>query len=34
MPFTVIDATGLFIQPEIRDLEAALRVLVDPTDSF
>ncbi len=34
VPFTVIGATGLFIQPEIRDLEAALRVLADPADSF
>jgi DNA helicase-2/ATP-dependent DNA helicase PcrA len=34
IPFSVVGATGLFIQPEIRDLEAALRVLADPTDSF
>ena len=34
LPFSVIGATGLFIQPEIRDLEAALRVLADPSDSF
>ncbi len=33
IPFSVVGATGLFSQPEIRDLEAALRVLVDPTDS-
>jgi superfamily I DNA/RNA helicase/RecB family exonuclease len=33
IPFSVSGATGLFIQPEIRDLEAALRVLADPTDS-
>jgi superfamily I DNA/RNA helicase/RecB family exonuclease len=34
IPFSVVGATGLFIQPEIRDLEAALRVLADPTDSY
>ena len=33
IPHTVVGGSGLFLQPEIRDLEAALRVLVDPEDS-
>ena len=33
IPYAVVGATGLFLQPEIRDLEAAMRVLADPTDS-
>ncbi len=33
IPYSVIGATGLFVQPEVRDLEAALRVLADPADS-
>jgi DNA helicase II / ATP-dependent DNA helicase PcrA len=33
VPHTVVGATGLFLQPEVRDLEAALRVLADPDDS-
>ena len=33
IPYVVVGATGLFLQPEIRDLEAAMRVLADPTDS-
>ena len=33
IPHTVVGGSGLFLQPEIRDLESALRVLVDPEDS-
>jgi ATP-dependent exoDNAse (exonuclease V) beta subunit len=33
IPYSVIGATGLFVQPEVRDLESALRVLADPADS-
>ena len=33
IPHTVVGGAGLFLQPEIRDVEAALRVLVDPEDS-
>ncbi len=33
IPAVVTGGIGLFVQPEIRDLEAALRVLVDPEDS-
>jgi superfamily I DNA/RNA helicase len=33
IPYVVVGTTGLFLQPEIRDLEAAMRVLADPTDS-
>ncbi len=33
IPFTVIGGTGLFALPEIRDLEAALRVAANPDDS-
>ena len=33
VPHTVVGGSGLFLQPEIRDLESALRVLVDPDDS-
>ena len=32
IPFAVVGGTGLFSLPEIRDLEAAIRTLVDPTD--
>ncbi|MGZ6340803.1 MAG: ATP-dependent helicase, partial [Candidatus Limnocylindrales bacterium] len=34
IPAVVTGGIGLFVQPEIRDLEAALRVLVDPEDSI
>ncbi|MDQ3492579.1 MAG: ATP-dependent helicase, partial [Chloroflexota bacterium] len=33
IPYAVVGATGLFLQPEIRDVEAALRVMADPADS-
>ncbi len=33
IPYAVVGATGLFLQPEIRDVEAALRVLASPSDS-
>ncbi len=32
IPVVVIGGTGLFVQPEVRDLEAALRTMVDPHD--
>ena len=34
IPYQVIGATGLFVQPEIRDVEAALRVIAHPSDSI
>jgi DNA helicase II / ATP-dependent DNA helicase PcrA len=33
IPFTVIGGTGLFVQPDVRDVEAALRVIARPSDS-
>ncbi len=33
IPYTVVGGMGLFGQPEIRDLEAALRVCANPDDS-
>jgi DNA helicase-2/ATP-dependent DNA helicase PcrA len=33
IPFTVAGGSGLFAQPEVRDAEAALRVMTDPDDS-
>jgi len=33
IPFTVVGGTGLFAQPDVRDLEAALRVAANPGDS-
>jgi superfamily I DNA/RNA helicase/RecB family exonuclease len=33
IPFTVIGGSGLFIQPDVRDAEAALRVMANPGDS-
>jgi DNA helicase II / ATP-dependent DNA helicase PcrA len=33
IPYTVVGGAGLFSQPEIRDLEAALRVCANPNDS-
>ena len=33
IPFTVVGGAGLFSLPEIRDLEAALRVCANPNDS-
>ncbi|MGA2513512.1 MAG: ATP-dependent DNA helicase [Candidatus Limnocylindrales bacterium] len=33
IPYTLIGGVGLFAQPEIRDLEAALRVCANPNDS-
>lgn len=33
IPYSVVGATGLFAQPEIRDVEAALRVMANPADS-
>jgi DNA helicase-2/ATP-dependent DNA helicase PcrA len=32
IPFTVAGGSGLFAQPEVRDAEAALRVMTDPDD--
>ncbi len=34
IPYTLIGGTGLFLQPEIRDLEAALRVCANPADDI
>jgi superfamily I DNA/RNA helicase/RecB family exonuclease len=33
IPFTVIGGGGLFVQPDVRDAEAALRVIANPADS-
>lgn len=33
IPYVLVGGTGLFLQPEIRDLEAALRVCANPDDS-
>ena len=33
IPYSLVGATGLFLQPEIRDLEAALRVCGNPADN-
>ncbi|MDP8904021.1 MAG: ATP-dependent helicase [Chloroflexota bacterium] len=33
IPFTVIGGTGIFVQPDVRDAEAALRVIAAPSDS-
>ena len=33
IPFTVIGGSGLFVQPDVRDVEAALRVIAKPSDS-
>ncbi len=33
IPYSVVGGVGLFVQPEIRDLEAALRVCANPNDS-
>jgi superfamily I DNA/RNA helicase/RecB family exonuclease len=33
IPFVVVGGTGLFAQPDVRDVEAALRVIADPSDS-
>jgi DNA helicase-2/ATP-dependent DNA helicase PcrA len=33
IPYSIVGGTGLFAQPEIRDLEAALRVCANPDDS-
>jgi len=33
IPYSVVGGMGLFLQPEIRDLEAALRVCANPADS-
>jgi len=33
IPFTVVGGTGLFAQPDVRDLEAALRAAANPEDS-
>jgi len=33
IPYALVGGTGLFGEPEVRDVEAALRVIVDPTDS-
>jgi len=33
IPYSIVGGMGLFAQPEIRDLEAALRVCANPTDS-
>ncbi len=33
IPYALVGGTGLFLQPEIRDLEACLRVFANPEDS-
>jgi superfamily I DNA/RNA helicase/RecB family exonuclease len=33
IPYVVVGGTGLFAVPEVRDVEAALRVATNPTDS-
>jgi DNA helicase II / ATP-dependent DNA helicase PcrA len=33
IPYTIVGGAGLFLPPEIRDLEAALRVCANPNDS-
>jgi DNA helicase-2/ATP-dependent DNA helicase PcrA len=33
IPYSLVGATGIFLQPEIRDLEAALRVCASPADN-
>ncbi len=33
IPFALVGGAGLFAEPEVRDVEAALRVIADPTDS-
>jgi ATP-dependent exoDNAse (exonuclease V) beta subunit len=33
IPYVVVGGTGLFAQPDVRDVEAALRVIADPSDS-
>ena len=33
IPYVLVGGTGLFAEPEVRDVEAALRVIADPTDS-
>ena len=32
IPLVVVGGSGLFLQPEVRDVEAALRTMVDPHD--
>jgi len=33
IPYTQVGGTGLFAEPEVRDVEAALRVIANPSDS-
>jgi DNA helicase-2/ATP-dependent DNA helicase PcrA len=33
IPHVVVGSSGLFAQPEVRDVEAALRMIADPSDS-
>jgi DNA helicase II / ATP-dependent DNA helicase PcrA len=33
IPYALVGGSGLFAEPEVRDVEAALRVIADPTDS-
>ena len=33
IPYALVGGAGLFAEPEVRDVEAALRVMADPSDS-
>ena len=33
IPYMLVGGTGVFAEPEVRDVEAALRVIANPTDS-
>jgi DNA helicase-2/ATP-dependent DNA helicase PcrA len=33
IPYALVGGTGIFAEPEVRDVEAALRVIADPDDS-